>query len=217
MRATCLLGLFAAAVATAAPPVAPAELKADVGKPTLLSVTVEKGKKLGTERTFDPAALMLARLWTDDPSVYEFWVFPNTAGTFYVPFWTEGETKGVVVKVVAGGGAKPDPVKPPPVEPPPVTPAKYHFMLVRLGNVGIDPKFEAVMNLPGWKDIKAAGHTYADYPLSSLPPKTQAKFAGQPLPFLLKWTYSGEQIVLPEDAVAGAVPTNDEQIRGLLK
>lgn len=110
------------------------------------------------------------------------------------------------------------PVTPPPVDPDKPPPAsKTHFMLVRPGGVGITPEFERVMNLPAWADIKKAGHTYADYPITSLPAKTQAKFAGQPLPFLLRWQYSGEQIILPDDATAGAVPTTDEAIRGLLK
>lgn len=113
-------------------------------------------------------------------------------------------------------GKKPaDPVKPDPVLPPAT---KRHYMLVRpAGPIDRNSAVEKSLALPAWGEVKAAGHTVADLPFDQLTPKARDKFAGQPLPFLLRWQYSGEQIVLPDDAVAGAVPTTDEAIRGLLK
>lgn len=204
-----------AGAAGAAPPVVPAEVKAEVGKPVQLTVAGEKGKRVGTAKTFDPAAMIFVRTWTDDPAVYDYLIFPNRAGEFFVPFWTEGETAAAVVKVVVGGQG---PIIAPTPDKPPVTPpAKKHFMVVRPSGVGIAPDLEGVLTLPAWADVKAAGHTYADAPFGSLPAAVQSRFKGQAMPFLLVWRYSGDQIVLPDDAVAGKVPATDAEVRGLLK
>ena len=213
MRLSAFLVLWCG-LAVAAPPVVQPELKADVGRPTLLTVKVEAGKRLGTEKTFDPSALMLARLWSDDPNTYEFWVFPNAEGTFYVPFWTEGEAKGAVCKIVAGKGVPPPDKPTDPVVPPT---GKKHFMLVRPGGVGIPKVIEDAMNLPAWSEVKAAGHSYADLPFNDLPESARAQFAGQPLPFLLTWEVSGNTIKLPPGAKAQPAPLTNDAVRGLLK
>lgn len=145
-----------------APPVPSAtELVAPVGEPTLLTVKVEDGKKLGTTKTYEPTSLLFARLWTDDPSTYEFWVFPKKTGTYYLPLWTEGETVGVSVKVIAGSGQNPPPVEVDPDEPedPPAQGGKFYFVLVRKdGVVGENDPVKASIRLPAWEELRTDGH-----------------------------------------------------------
>lgn len=204
----------AAAVATAAPPVlSESEVKAVVGKPALLTVKVEAGKKLGTEKTFDPKALMVARLWSDDPTTFEFWIIPNEAGTFYLPFWTEGETRGVTLKVVAGSGAKPDdPVKPDPPKPDKPAPAEVYYFAV-IGAAGpVLPSVATSLKLPAWDELRKAGHVVNYVPVNELSD-------GLPRPGMTpvvmvlkrdgsKWVDTGSNKPLP---------TTDEQIRSLIK
>ena len=211
MRVQALISavLLSAVVAQAAPPVlSESEVKAVVGKPALLTVKVEAGKKLGTEKTFDPKALMVARLWSDDPTTFEFWIIPNESGTFYLPFWTEGETRGVTLKVVAGSGAKPDdppkPDKPAPTE-------VFYFAVV--GAAGpVLPSVATSLKLPAWDELRKAGHVVNYVPINELNPDLPRP-GMTPVVMVLrkdgdKWKDTGSNRPLP---------TTNEQVMGLLK
>lgn len=143
-------------------------------------------------------------------------VVASKAGRYRVLAYTGNDEGGAdaVTTLVIGGATVPPPDTTDPVKPPPSD--KLHFMIVRPSGVGISPDLERVLNLPAWAEVKTK-HTYADLPFGSLPAAVQTKFKAQPLPFLLTWRYSGEQIVLSDDAVAGKVPTTDAEVRGLLK
>lgn len=218
--ALALAVLLAANLGQAAPPVpSVTELTAPVGKPTPLTVTVEKGKKLGTEKTYNTASLMLARLWSDDANTYEYWVFPNEAGTYYVPFWTEGETKGIVVKIVTGGKptdppVKDPPPKDPPKDPPVVTPKEVLYFMVVLPPGGVSKEHETIMNLSGWDAIRQAGHSVAAFPADKMPTGWDRP-ATVPTVMVLRRNPGG--VTWADTGKNRPFPTTNEDIRGLLK
>jgi hypothetical protein len=201
-----LLGVLPA---LAAPPVVPAELSAPVGEPTLLTVTAEQGKKVGTAKTFDTGSLMLARLWSNDPNVYEFWVFPKKAGTYYVPFWTEGETAGVTVKVVAGNG---EAEKPTPPDPVPTPETRFYFAVVRADGP-VAPSVRDALSLSAWDEVRSKGHYVKDFEASKLPAGLSVP---SQLPGLvkLKQNSDGKTFEVLETL---PMPTTNDAVKELLK
>lgn len=208
------VALAVVAGAMAAPPLpSTLELKAEVGKPALLTLKVPDGKKLGTEKTFDPQSLMLARLWTDDASVYEFWVFPNEAGTYRVPFWTEGDTKGVVVKVVAGKGTTtpPPPVTDPPDTDPPAK-AKFYFAVVRPAGPVSKATADA-LRLSAWDELRSAGHQMRDFGTDELPAGVTAPAT---LPAVVTLALNTDGKTWTPQPGSKPLPTTDAGVRDLL-
>lgn len=112
MRWSVWVIALAAGLAAAAPPVVPGALDVEVKEPVTFSVKGTTGKQIGSAATFDDKSLMLVRLWSSDPAVIEYLLFPKKAGTYHLVFWTEGEVTGSVLKVVVKGDGGPPP--PPP-------------------------------------------------------------------------------------------------------
>jgi hypothetical protein len=223
MRAALtLLSVLAAAVAAwADPPKVDKQLVAPVGVPTELTVTVPAGKKLGTAATYPKGDVMFARMWTANPDVYLYWVWPKKAGTWHVPFWTEGETEAAVVEVVTSGTLPPvvPPPVDPPVDPPPTGTAKYYFVIVRPDGSFRD-EIAAVTKLPAWDELQAAGHLMTPYQRKEMPAGLKL---GQPggvpepefLPAVLRLKVVAGKSVL--DGGWKKVPTTDQGVRDLLK
>lgn len=115
--------LAATALAVAAPPelVEKGPVAAPLREPTFFSVKADPKKKLQLAKTFDTKVFSVVRLWSDDPAVYDFQVFPKADGTFYVGFFQDGETP-LVVEVKAGDGTTPPTPPGPPIDP--VDPAR---------------------------------------------------------------------------------------------
>jgi hypothetical protein len=158
VQASLLWVLAAAAVAIAAPPelVDKGPVVAPLKEPSFFTVKADPAKKLQLARTFDPKAFSCVRLWTDEPGVYEFQVFPKREGTFYVGFFQDGETP-LVVEVRAGGGVDPNPPKPP-VPPDPPAPAVLGTWVVMIVNETTpDPKAVLVTDGPTARQLKTAG------------------------------------------------------------
>lgn len=107
-----MLLLFAATVAWAAPPEAPKTVPARVGEVVSFSLKVPAGKKLGMHTPHPDSDLFIARLWSEDPAVYNFMAQPKKAGKFVIVWWTADETSGVNT-VIDAGGTPPVPPDPP--------------------------------------------------------------------------------------------------------
>ena len=213
---TILGFLVAAGVAWAAPPTltAPAEVKGDVSAFVVVKATAEGSKWVKYVPLDSGLSVFPSELLADKTVTV---VVAAKAGRYRVLAYTGNDEGGAeaITTLVIGNAPAPDPDKPAdPVDPPPTD--KLHFMIVRPDGP-VSPSLNTILNLPGWKDVKTAGHTFADLPYSSLPASTQAKFQANAKPFLLTWRYSGDQIILPDGAAAQPVPQTDEAIKGLLK
>lgn len=111
MRWSVWVIALAAGLASAEPPKVPTTLEVEVKEPVTFNVKGTAGKQVGSAATFDEKSLMLVRLWSADPAVIEYLLFPKKAGTYHLVFWTEGEVTGAVMKVEVkgdGGGGKGD-------------------------------------------------------------------------------------------------------------
>lgn len=88
----------------------------------------------------------------------------------------DGEQKRVDFVVIIGkpkedgGGTKPPPTpeEPPPVKPDP-TPSGKSFIVIARMDGPIDPGLANALEMPGWKELKKAGHGVKDYPFKDLP------------------------------------------------
>jgi hypothetical protein len=154
-----LTALVAAALAAAAPPelVDKGPVVAPVREPTSFTLKVDPKKKLGTAKTYDPKDLVVTRVWSDDPAAVEYQVFPKKQGTYYLPFWTDGEVGSLVVAVQAGGPT-PEPPGPPTPPNPPVPPVAVGTWAVMIVNeTAPDPKAVLVTDGPTARQLKADG------------------------------------------------------------
>lgn len=221
--AKALLAVLAtAAVAFAAPPTltAPAEVKGEVSAFVVVKATASGAKWVKYVPLDSGLSVFPSDLLADKTVTV---VVASKAGRYRVLAYTgndEGGAETVTTLVIGATGGGTPPTTDPPVKPP--VGDRLHFMIVRPGGVGIRPDLEAevnrILDLPAWKELKWKGdelHTKADWPFTSLKPPEQEKFKNQPMPFLLTWRYSGNQILLVDGP--SKVPTNDAEVRGLLK
>lgn len=144
-------------VLSAAPPDAPKELKAPVGRATVLYV---QGIK-------DDESFGYSEGWPDldDCTFFEgvlrggrkqFLVNPNKPGKYVVTFWTKGEVEKTRVVITTGDA---------PTTPPPQPAGPLYFLVVRPDG----PRtvaFDLIMSLPGWADLEKRGHKVKDKTVS---------------------------------------------------
>jgi hypothetical protein len=169
MRSLLAVLVFPLWVLAAPPTVAEKVVSAPVKELTFLTVKAEAGKKVGTAPTYDAKEIAVVRLWSDDPDVYEYQIYPRKAGRYFLPFWTDGERTATVVEVVAGDGTvQPPPVKPDPVDPP--VGGKFYFLIVRADGPVADKKVIESNALPAWEELIKDGHFKTD--------KTRTEIAG---------------------------------------
>lgn len=157
MRTAIALLLFTSTAALAAPPEVPAPITAEVGKPVVFEVKMEKGKKFGFAPGFDKSKCVVVRLYTDDLDTAQFLAIPSAKGDFYLSFVTEGETKFSTLVIQVGKS----PVNPPDNPPGPVATGPYYFVVVRPDGA-YTPEFLAAIQLPQWDELKKAGHTWKE-------------------------------------------------------
>lgn len=202
-----LVALLVVALALGDPPKAPDKVAAAPGNVVTFTVTVEKGKKLGFQRVFEPSDCTLVRLWSDDPDVYEFLAQTKKAGTFGVAFWTVGEAKGTTTLI--GDGGKPPPVDPP-VDPP-TSPNSVNYVIAVRPDGPVQQSFDAVMRNPGWNDLRAKGLKVGD--MTATEARAEYKYpASAPVPgvFTLVASSDGKRATVVGDPIA--LPTTREAI-----
>ncbi len=129
-RSSGLLIWFLAILSTlqADPPkVDPANVTLKPGVNRVVTIKLDKDKKLGMQKLFSNGQLTFVRLYSDDPSEYNYLVSAGTddngdfvTGKFGLVVWTVGEASGttVIITIVA-----PTPPVPPTPPTPPVPPA----------------------------------------------------------------------------------------------
>lgn len=202
-------------MASAAPPVVPPKIEVKTGKSFQFQVKAKGGKKIGWAKTFPAGVVTLFRGHSDDASVYEYLLIGEVDGTYFIPFWTEGETTAAITTVVVGKGAtEPPPVVDPPTDPtkPPVTGGKFFVMLIRPDGPYDDAQKAAEL-LPAWAELRAAGHQMKSYP-ESLWPKGFSKPAGVPAVLVVQLSADGKGSI---EIGVKKRPTTDDEVKALLK
>lgn len=160
--------LLVSAAAVCEPPKAPQSVQMDVGKIGEFTVTVPDGKKLGSLNPYPKTQVLLSRQFSESPTEYVYWVFAAKPGTYYLSFWTEGDTKGVAVAVTAAGdwpapdptpapGPTPRPTPTPTPTPTPVPVASKVAVAVILDRTNGDPKYTAALASDTLRSFLAAG------------------------------------------------------------
>lgn len=209
VQATAVV-LLCAVLGAAAPP-----------KPAAEKVTVSVGELSRVEVTPDAAGVVGWASGAGDADMFVDELAPRggktrllvqakRAGTYRVILWTKGETDSTFVEIVAGGTPPvTDPGKPDPVKPEPAV--TYYFAVI--GPSGpVAPSTAAALKLTAWDEVRKAGHVVNYIPVDELSSGLQRP-ASLPAVMVLKrdgdkWRDTGSN---------RALPTTDEQIRGLLK
>ncbi len=223
VQAALLWVLAAAVAAAAAPPEVPKTLTAKNGK--LLRVVVKTDAEIGTAKNFGEEQAFWGELIA--PKGERHFVFQGptdneTDLAFVVAWWTVGEKEGVTTTITVPGVKKPTPPvtdpgkpdpKPDPVKPDPGKPTPEVFYLAVVGPSGpVAPSTAAALKLPAWDELRKAGHVVNYIPVDELS-SGLPRPSSLPAVMVLKKTGSG----WVDTGNNKALPTTDEQIRGLLK
>lgn len=134
----------------------------------------------------------------------------------------DGSQARVDFVVIIGKPKEEPPTKPTPEDPPVVTPdptpsGKFFFAIARADGP-IDPGLANALLMPGWDDLKRAGHGVKSYPLKDLPEDLKAAISnGTTIPCVFKLALSkdGKSRAKAEKPVA--FPKDDDAIRALPK
>lgn len=178
----CLALVLAAAVGSAAPPEAPAEVTAKPGRVKELVLKAPAGKSLEFRYVGAPAAFR--EMKGDSETERVFWLVPEEDGPGHIVWWFTGEKGSSVTAVNKGPAPKPpepEPVPPPKPKPDPPKPPEpdgpLRVIFVYESGAALTAAQNAVMygakvreyldaNSKGWrrydKDVDATNEKDAD-------------------------------------------------------
>jgi hypothetical protein len=163
-HAACALVLATAAALPAAPPEAPARLKAEPGEIVEVAVKVPAGAEIGYRLVGGKA--LFRELRTETPGERVFWFNAKTAGTYSVVWWTKGETASTETAVEVGPlkpDPKPDPQPDPPKpDPKPVKVDSVFVVVVEDATAPRTVETARALNDPWWVGLKPR-HDFRHY------------------------------------------------------
>lgn len=209
--------LLAAVLSQAAPPVVtvPAEVAGEVAAFVVVKADVKDGKSAKFVAV-DPGLSVFPAGLLADP--YVTVVVGQKAGRYRIICYSgnaDGPSDPVTVTVVIGGARPSDPpvVTPPDKPSDPPTPADvYYFAVVRPDQATKD--VADAMRLPAWDEVRKAGHTVKDFPVSELPGGL-SRPATLPAVIVLKQNADGR--TWTDTKQNKPMPTTNDAIRSLIK
>lgn len=190
----------------------PKEVSAPVGR--LATVVVESDG--ADTKYFTDGDLDLFREYDADPKVIRLRVIGYAAGKYTLRAITCRDNRlsdPAVCTVVIGKPADPPPVIDPPKDPPAQPEVRYYFAVVRPDGP-VQPAVADSLRLAAWDEVKKAGHTVKDIPVSELPTGLDRPTS---LPVVIVLRYNADGKTQTDTKQNRPLPTTDEQVRGLIK
>lgn len=154
---------------------APTSIKAKIGRPVEVRITLPKETKLGWARGWNSDGCRFVRLHSDDPDEAVFEATPYEKGDYVVIFWKAGNIKHQRMEIQIEGNPVPPtpPIPPDPKPPTPPTPAPTEFVKQLKEAFDKDPlptvsKRGLVISLAGFYAGVANSPWLKDEPIASL-------------------------------------------------